>query len=64
MTRREAAEYLRISVASVDRRMTPAKDGFVAGQFRFVTMDWNSSHSPIRIMREDVVRLLPNVEAA
>jgi hypothetical protein len=59
MTRRDAAEYLRVSVDTIDRRLTPDVDQAVTGRFRFRRMPWDTGFSPIRIRAEDVYAVLP-----
>jgi excisionase family DNA binding protein len=54
MTRREAAEYLRVSVETIDRWLN-------SGKLRYaVIKELRVGHgSPIRIMAEDVYKILP-----
>ena len=60
-TRREAAEYLRLSVDSIDRLLTPWAQAPEPGRLRYRKMV-TSRNTAIRILRRDVVALLPEPE--
>ena len=64
----EAAEYLSMSRDSIERRMVPASDfeppkgaGVPpVGKLRFHRVtDWDAKKKPVRVLGEDVYRLLP-----
>jgi hypothetical protein len=59
MSRSQAASYLGVSTDSIDRRLVPLKGGPVECKLRFVVMQWDTQHAPIRILREDVEQILP-----
>lgn len=63
MTRTEAAEFLRVSVDTIDRRTIPMKQGPVLGKFRFVKMPTFGLRS-VRILSEDVFAVLPEQKEA
>lgn len=64
----EAAEYLSVSRDSIERRMVPESDFAPpkgtgqppTGKFRFRRVtDWDAARKPVRVLGEDVYRLLP-----
>jgi NADH dehydrogenase FAD-containing subunit len=57
MTRTEAAEYLRYSVKSVDRRSVAFDDGQQTGKMRYKLIEGR-----VRIWAADVYALLPMPE--
>lgn len=59
MDRKEAAEYLRVSVETIDRRLTPI-DEPVEGRLRYTSMKWDVKR--VRILAEDVYSVLPHPE--
>lgn len=60
MTRAQAAEWLGVSVSSIDRRLTQFHQGPRAGKLRYVSVKWDTKHTPIRILTEDVLSILPD----
>lgn len=58
-TRAEAAEYLRVSCDTVDRRLIPADKPPTEGKIRFRRVNLETARTPIRLITEDVFRLLP-----
>lgn len=58
LTRAEAADYLRWSVQTVDRYLTPAHKGKEPGKIRFEVLDVGKVKQ-IRLLAEDVYQMLP-----
>lgn len=66
MTRVEAADYLRLSVDTVDRRLVPMKDSAPgSGLMRYQLMPVpKSTRRQVRILAEDVYAACPVPEPA
>jgi hypothetical protein len=64
MTRRQAAEYLACSVASIDRRLAEMAHNPIRGKMRFSRIDdWGTQREPVRILAADVHAMLPDPHA-
>jgi hypothetical protein len=61
MTRTEAAEYLRCSVDTIDRNLTPIEKGAVDGRMRYRLSGLGAS-TKVRIWSADVIALCPPPE--
>jgi len=60
MTRKEASEYLRLDISTIDKRLTPMATRPTEGKLRFETVrTGGKGNPPIRILAEDVYALLP-----
>lgn len=61
MTRREAADYLRWSVDTIDRLSVKLEDhkNRVAGKLRYQHIESGKAIAPVRILRSDVHAILP-----
>jgi hypothetical protein len=62
LTRREAADYLRTSVDTIDRMLVPMGAEAVSGRLRFRRLDGVRAArgvAVVRVVRSDVLALLP-----
>jgi hypothetical protein len=66
LTRKEAAEYLRLDISTIDKRLVKMGPRAIAGKIRCETVKLGGKHPPIRLLAEDVYALLPapNVDQA
>jgi hypothetical protein len=64
LTRREAADYLRLDISTIDKRLVAMTPKRTAGKIRYQTVRLGGKHPPIRLLAEDVYALLPNPNEA
>lgn len=62
MTRKEAADYLRLDISTIDKRLVAMAAKRVAGKLRYETVKLGGKNPPIRLLAEDVYALLPQPE--
>lgn len=58
MTRREAAEYLRVSTDTIDRKAVEFQQDRADGRIRYRRVSFGEC-GPVRLLAEDVYALLP-----
>jgi hypothetical protein len=62
MTRQEAADYLRVSVDTIDRRSVPFDGGKKEGKLRYKCLGFDGLRR-VRLLAADVYAVLPQEEA-